>query len=228
MKYIREEIVKTENWIKHTAEQMQNLNYNDWMEKEIKKFSSKKTILLHSCCGPCSTAVIDALKDYFTITIVYYNPNIEPYEEYIKRKEEQKRYIKESHLPIEFLDIDYDNESFKKIAKNLESEPEGGARCHKCYYLRLDKTAQLAKEYHFDYFGTTLTVSPYKNAKVINTIGLEIEKKINENMCDEEKVLFLVSDFKKKEGYKKSIEMAKKYNLYRQEYCGCLYGKNLD
>lgn len=195
------------------------------MEKELKCFPKKKKILLHSCCGPCSTAVIDVLKDYFTITILYYNPNIEPYEEYIKRKEEQKRYIKESQLPILFLDIDYDNESFKKMAKNLENEPEGGARCHKCYYLRLDKAAQLAKQYHYDYFGTTLTVSPYKNAKVINTIGLEIEKEINKNKSDEKEVLFLVSDFKKKEGYKKSIELAKKYNLYRQEYCGCLYGK---
>lgn len=204
---------------------MENINYNDWMERELKRFPSKKTILLHSCCGPCSTAVIDALKDYFHITILYYNPNIEPLEEYEKRKKEQIRYIKESKLEIEFMDCDYDNESFKEIAKHLESEPEGGARCHKCYYLRLRKTIELALKNHFDYFGTTLTVSPYKNAKVINTIGLELEKEINKDKKEEEKVLFLVSDFKKKEGYKKSIELAKKYNLYRQEYCGCLYGK---
>lgn len=201
------------------------INYNELMERELKHFSSKKTILLHSCCGPCSTAVIDALKDYFHITILYYNPNIEPLEEYEKRKQEQIRYINESKLGIEFMDCDYENESFKEIAKNLEREPEGGARCHKCYYLRLRKTIDLALNNHFDYFGTTLTVSPYKNAKVINTIGLELEKEVNQNKKEEEKLLFLVSDFKKKEGYKKSIELAKKYNLYRQEYCGCLYGK---
>lgn len=207
-------------------EKTEKINYNDWMEQELKQFTNKKTILLHSCCGPCSTAVIETLKEYFHITILYYNPNIEPIEEYIKRKEEQKRYIKESKLDIDFLDVDYENEKFKEIAKNLEQEPEGGARCHKCYYLRLSKTARLAMENHFDYFGTTLTVSPYKNAKVINTIGLEIERELNEGKKEEEKVLFLVSDFKKKEGYKKSIELAKKYNLYRQEYCGCLYGKD--
>lgn len=220
------ELEKTEKWIKHSKELMQNLNYNDWMESELKRFPCKKTILLHSCCGPCSTAVIEALKDYFYITILYYNPNIEPYEEYIKRKEEQKRYIEESHLPIQLMDIDYDNESFKKISKDLEQEKEGGVRCHKCYRLRMEKTAHLAKNFHYDYFGTTLTVSPYKNAKMINTIGLEIEKEINGN-SEEDKVLFLISDFKKKEGYKKSIELAKKYNLYRQEYCGCLYGKKI-
>lgn len=201
------------------------MNYNDLMEQEISKFSNKKTILLHSCCGPCSTAVIDSLKDYFHITILYYNPNIEPFEEYLKRKEEQKRFIKECGYDIKFMDCDYDNESFKKIAKNLESEPEGGVRCHKCYHLRLEKTIKLAIENHFDYFGTTLTVSPYKNAKVINEIGLHLESVYNEKQNDEDKVLFLVSDFKKKEGYKKSIELSKKYNLYRQEYCGCMYGK---
>lgn len=197
------------------------------MERELSRFTSKKKILLHSCCGPCSTAVINVLKDYFFITILYYNPNIEPLEEYEKRKEEQKRYIKESGYKIDFMDIDYDHESFQKISKNLETEPEGGARCHKCYYLRLEKTAVLAEENRFDYFGTTLTVSPYKNARIINEIGLFLEKKINEKRNDEEKILFLVSDFKKKEGYKKSIEISKKYDLYRQEYCGCLYGKNL-
>lgn len=194
------------------------------MEKELKSFREKKTLLLHSCCGPCSTAVLDVLNDYFLITILYYNPNIEPFEEYIKRKNEQKRYIKESHLPIKMFDIDYDHECFQKIAKNLEKEKEGGVRCHKCYYLRLEKCAKLAKENHFDYFGTTLTVSPHKDAQVINSLGLAIEKNINEN-SSENKLLFLVSDFKKKEGYKKSIEISKQYNLYRQDYCGCLYGK---
>lgn len=225
MKYNRSDVNQTKAWINHNYDQLKNLNYNDWMERELNLFPNQKTILLHSCCGPCSTAVIDALKDYFHITILYYNPNIEPLEEYLKRKEEQIRYIKESKLGIEFMDCDYDNESFKEIAKNLKSEPEGGARCYKCYYLRLRKTAELALNNHFDYFGTTLTVSPYKNAKVINMIGLELEKTLNKDRNEEEKVLFLISDFKKKEGYKKSIALAKKYNLYRQEYCGCLYGK---
>lgn len=217
-----------EQFFKQNNTKIQNLNYNDCMERELKRFATKKTILLHSCCGPCSTAVIDTLKDYFVITILYYNPNIEPLEEYTKRKEEQKRYIKESGYEINMMDVDYDHESFQKISKHLEFEPEGGARCHKCYYLRLEKTALLAKENHFDYFGTTLTVSPYKNAKIINEIGLEIEEKINENLKEEQKISFLISDFKKKNGYKKSIEFSKKYGLYRQEYCGCLYGKKIN
>lgn len=192
-------------------------DYNVLMEKELENFSEKKSLLLHSCCAPCSSAVITRLQEYFNITILYYNPNIEPFDEYIKRKEEQRRFIKEFNPAIKFMDCDYDNESFKEVAKHLEKEPEGGARCHKCYYLRLSKTGQLAKENGFDYFGTTLTVSPYKNAEVINKIGLELEEK--------EAIKYLVSDFKKKDGYKKSIELSKKYQLYRQEYCGCLYAK---
>ena len=202
----------------------EKINYDFLMEQEIKKFSFKKNILLHSCCGPCSTAVISRLKDYFDITILYYNPNIEPLEEYEKRKKEQIRFLEEFDKNIKMLDIDYDNESFKKISKGLESEREGGARCHKCYYLRLEKTLEIAVKNHFDYFGTTLTVSPYKNAKVINEIGLLLEKRYFEKN-QEQPVLFLVSDFKKKNGYKKSIELSRQYNLYRQEYCGCLYGK---
>ncbi len=197
------------------------IDYNALMEQTIKNFPKKKTILLHSCCGPCSTAVIERLKDYFEITIFYYNPNIEPQEEYIKRKEEQKRYLKECGYAIQFLDCDYDHESFIKMAKGLEHEKEGGARCHKCYYLRLKKTFEVAKHYHFDYFGTTLTVSPYKSAKVINEIGLLLEKQSEEENSIPS---FLVSDFKKKEGYKKSIELSREFHLYRQEYCGCLYG----
>ncbi len=201
------------------------INYNALMEQEINAFSEKKTLLLHSCCGPCSTSVIDRLKDFFFITVLYYNPNIEPLEEYEHRKKEQIRFLKESGVLVSFMDIDYENEEFKKIAKGLENEREGGARCHKCYYLRLEKTMEKAIENHFAYFGTTLTVSPYKNAEVINNIGLKLEDIYNKDKNEEEKVLFLVSDFKKKEGYKKSIEFSKKYNLYRQEYCGCLFSK---
>lgn len=196
------------------------INYDKLMEEIINKLDGKKTLLLHSCCAPCSSSVITRLNDYFDITIYYYNPNIEPIEEYIKRKQEQIRFIKEFNPNIKFIDCDYENNEFKNISKNLESEKEGGARCHKCYYLRLEKTLNKALECNFDYYGTTLTVSPYKNSEVINNIGLFLEGEY------QNKVLYLVSDFKKQDGYKKSIELSKKYNLYRQDYCGCLYSKN--
>lgn len=198
---------------------MAKTNYDLLMQQELDNFSNKKNLLLHSCCAPCSSAVITRLRDYFNITILYYNPNIEPVEEYIKRKEEQIRFLNEFDQNIKILDVDYDNESFKKIAKNLEHEKEGGARCHKCYYLRLEKTLQMASINNYDYFGTTLTVSPYKNSDLINEMGLMLEKN------NDKPIKFLVSDFKKRNGYKLSIELSKNYNLYRQEYCGCLYGK---
>lgn len=191
-------------------------NYDKILEETINELKGRKpSLLLHSCCAPCSTAVITRLKDYFDVTIFYYNPNIEPLEEYLKRKEEQKRIV--SKFGIKFLDCDYENEIFKSISKGLEDLPEGGYRCHKCYELRLTKTAITAKENNFEYFGTTLTVSPYKNSQVLNAIGKDIEELT--------KVKFLYSDFKKKEGYKLSIELSKKYNLYRQNYCGCIYSK---
>lgn len=195
------------------------MNYHNKLLEMIESLNGeRKRVLLHSCCGPCSTAVLTFLKDYFDVTVLYYNPNIEPIEEYEKRKIEQIRFIKEFNEPsIKFLDCDYDNESFKNIAKGLENEPEGGARCIKCYKLRLEYTAKKAKELGFDYFGTTLTVSPYKNSNHINDIGAFLEKEYG--------IKFLYSDFKKKDGYKKSIELSKKYNLYRQDYCGCSYGK---
>lgn len=199
-------------------------NYDSLMQQEIDKFSDKKSLLLHSCCAPCSSAVITRLKDYFDITILYYNPNIEPIEEYNKRKEEQIHFLREFDSNIKILDIDYDNESFKKISKNLEHEKEGGARCHKCYYLRLEKTLEMASLHGFEYFGTTLTVSPYKNSDLINEMGLILEKNYLKNNSDSP-IYFLVSDFKKRDGYKLSIELSKKYNLYRQDYCGCLYSK---
>lgn len=206
---------------------MEKVNYNTLMEKHLSQFKEKKTLLLHSCCAPCSSSVITRLREYFAITILYYNPNIEPESEYLKRRAEQIRFLKEYAPEIKILDVSYENECFKEMAKGLESEPEGGARCHKCYYLRLEKTIQMALENHFAYFGTTLTVSPYKNAEVINRMGLKLEEMYN-NEQKEEKILFLVSDFKKKEGYKKSIELSKEYHLYRQEYCGCLYGKETE
>ncbi len=189
-------------------------NYDHLLEELIKNLDHKPKLLLHSCCGPCSSYVITYLKDYFDITILYYNPNIEPYEEYLKRKNEQIRLIKELNLPnLNFLDIDYHNEDYRAKIKGHEKDLEGGERCHLCYHLRLEKTATLAKEKGYEYFGTTLTVSPYKNAQVLNKLGEELESKYN--------IKWLYSDFKKKDGYKKSILLSIEYNLYRQDYCGC-------
>ena len=198
------------------------MNYQTKMEEIIKNNQSQGIIprlLLHSCCAPCSSHVIDTLNPYFDITILYYNPNIEPYEEYLRRKEEEIRFIKEfpHQNKLDILDCDYDEDKFQEIAKGLEDCPEGGARCIKCYYLRLDKTAQIAKENNFDYFGTTLTVSPYKKSDKLNEIGESLQNKYN--------IKYLYSDFKKKNGYKHSIELSKEYNLYRQDYCGCKYSK---
>lgn len=198
------------------------MNYNVEMEKileEIKKSNITPKLLLHSCCAPCSSHVISVLTNYFDITILYYNPNIEPLEEYEKRKQEEIRFINEfpNINKLDIIDCDYDNNIFHEMSKGLEQEKEGGARCVKCYHLRLDKTATIAKELDYDYFATTLTVSPLKNSEKLNTIGLFLENKYN--------IKYLVSDFKKKEGYKHSIELAKEYNLYRQDYCGCIYSK---
>ena len=194
------------------------MNYQNELDKLIKKLDYKPTLLLHSCCGPCSTQVLTYLCPFFNITVLYYNPNIEPIEEYIKRKNEQIRFIKEfNHDNINFLDCDYDNENYEELIKGLEKEPERGKRCYVCYRMRMEKTASTAKDNGYDYFCTTLSVSPYKNALWINEIGRELE--------DKYKVKWLYSDFKKKDGYKKSILLSQKYNLYRQNYCGCVYSK---
>ena len=196
------------------------INYNQMMMEIINSLKVRPRLLLHSCCGPCSTWCITKLTKYFDITVLYYNPNIEPQEEYEKRKKEQIKFINE-FKPInklDFMDCDYDNLAFEKMANGLEKEPEGGKRCHKCYELRLQKTAEIAKNEGYDFFGTTLTVSPYKNSQIINEIGEKIAKEMD--------VKFLYSDFKKEDGYKKSIELSKEYNLYRQDYCGCHYSKD--
>lgn len=195
-----------------------NINYNEEMKKIISNLDDHNKLLLHSCCGPCSSSVIERLRDYFDITVIYYNPNIEPKEEYEKRKSEQLRLLNE--LGIKFMDIDYLNNEYHKKIKGYENEPENGLRCPLCFELRLDKTASKAKENNFDYFGTTLTVSPHKNSKIINEIGLKLEEKYG--------VKFLLSDFKKEDGYKRSIELSRKYDLYRQDYCGCLYSKGVN
>jgi len=194
-------------------------NYSNLCEEILKNINGKKKILLHSCCAPCSSYVITYLTNYFDITILYYNPNIYPYEEYLKRKKEQIKLIKKlnNKNKIDIIDCDYDNNLYNKLIKGLENEPERGNRCTICYQMRMEKTANIAKENNYDYFCTTLSVSPYKNSKLINEIGKELEKKYN--------IKWLYSDFKKKDGYKKSIELSKKYNLYRQDYCGCIYSK---
>ena len=200
-----------------------NRNYQKEMEKMIEGLQGeRKSLLLHSCCAPCSSAVLEKLQEIFEITVFFYNPNISEDTEYRKRVEEQKRLIeafnrKNSDCPIKMIDGDYEPQEFYKIAKGLENCPEGGERCFRCYALRLEKTAQLAKEAEFDYFTTTLTISPLKNAGKLNEIGEEMSEKYG--------AAFLPSDFKKKEGYKRSIELSKEYDLYRQNFCGCAFSK---
>lgn len=201
---------------------MNKINYQLELDKLINKIEGENTIkslLLHSCCAPCSSYVLSYLNRYFNITVFYYNPNITNQEEYLKRKQEQIRLI--SELPavnkISILDADYNPEKFFEISNGLEDCREGGERCFKCYELRLKATAEAAKENDFDYFCTTLTISPLKNAQKINEIG--------HILGDEYGIPFLPSDFKKKEGFKKSIELSRIYNLYRQNYCGCIYSK---
>ena len=195
------------------------MNYNEQMEEIVKKFDTKKRLLLHSCCAPCSSSVIERLIPFFNITVLYYNPNIAPQEEYELRKKEQINFIEKLNdkYSIDYLEIDYENDLYEKEIENLKKEKEGGKRCFVCYEMRLKKTAMLAKKLGYDFFTTTLTVSPYKNASKINEIGFKLENTY--------KVSFLPCDFKKKNGYLRSIELAKKYKLYRQNYCGCIYSK---
>ncbi len=194
------------------------VNYQNKLMTIINSLQTRPHILLHSCCGPCSATVLTFLVTYFDITVFYYNPNIEPRAEYEKRKQEQIRFIQEfNNEHITFLDCDYANQDFRKQIVGLEQEKEGGARCAVCFKLRLEETARLAKKLNFDYFGTTLTVSPHKNSQIINEIGALLEGEYG--------VKYLYSDFKKKDGYKKSIELSKQYHLYRQDYCGCLFGR---
>ena len=201
---------------------MQKINYQKNLDKiieNIEKSGETPTLFLHSCCAPCSSYVLEYLSEYFKITIFYYNPNIYPEEEYLKRVAEQKRLI--SQLPsknkVDFEEIGYDSSEFFNAVKGLENIPEGGERCFACYRLRLEKTAKLAAEKGFDYFTTTLSISPYKNAQKLNEISAELGEIY--------KVKALPADFKKKEGYKRSIELSAEYNLYRQNYCGCVFSQ---
>jgi hypothetical protein len=201
-------------------------NFQKELDKLIENMEKSgevgKTLLLHSCCAPCSSYCMEYLRQYFNITVFYYNPNISYQEEYRKRVEEQKRLIEafnrlETGFPINVIEGDYEPDKFYEIAKGLEDCKEGGERCFKCYELRLRKTAELALRQGFDYFTTTLTISPLKNAAKLNEIG--------ESLASEYGINWLVSDFKKKNGYKRSTELSKEYNLYRQDYCGCVYSK---
>lgn len=194
-------------------------NYQLKMEGMLSEIPNGITpkLMLHACCAPCSSYVLETLANYFDITIVYYNPNIYPKAEYDKRLGELRKLINviNSKNKIDILEVEYDEESFYDISKGLENEPEGGERCHKCYYLRMSKIAFLAQKYNYDYFTTTLSISPYKDAECLNRIGEVLEKKYG--------IRYLYADFKKKDGYKKSIELSKKYSLYRQDYCGCKF-----
>lgn len=190
------------------------------MEREINEIQGRPRLLLHSCCGPCSSSVLDFLKKHFEITVFYSNSNIYPEEEYKKRLENQRKLVK-SMFPegnVGLLESRYDHNSFLEAAKGTEAEREGGLRCEKCFALRLEDTARAAMENGFEYFTTTLSVSPHKNAEKINAIGMKLTEKYTG-------IKYLMSDFKKKDGYRRSIELSKKYGLYRQNYCGCEFSK---
>lgn len=201
---------------------MNKRNYQKELDKIIEKNQEEgivPTLLLHSCCAPCSSYCIEYLSQYFRITVYYYNPNISEQEEYLKRVREQKKLIQSMPVkyPVSFLEGEYKPEDFFAVAKGLEQCPEGGERCFLCYELRLSNTAHRCRELGFDYFTTTLSISPLKNAEKLNEIGERLAKEMG--------ISYLVSDFKKREGYKRSIELSKEYDLYRQNFCGCAFSK---
>ncbi|MGN1194519.1 MAG: epoxyqueuosine reductase QueH [Acutalibacteraceae bacterium] len=198
------------------------INYQKELEKLIEKNQKEGTtpsLLLHACCAPCSSYCLEYLSDYFKITVFYYNPNISPESEYVHRVAEEKRLISSLNVKnkIDFIEGEFNPTDFYEAVKGLEDVKEGGERCFKCYRLRLEQTAKLAQKLGFDYFTTTLTISPLKNAEKINEIGEELSEKYG--------VMHLPSDFKKKDGYKRSIELSKQFLLYRQDYCGCAFSK---
>lgn len=198
------------------------VNYSKMTDKiisEVCKDNHRPRLLLHSCCAPCSTSVIEYLNDYFDITVFYYNPNITDEKEYNIRKCEQIEFINRlsQENPVKFLEGDYKPDEFYDLARGLENHKEGGLRCDACYQKRLQETAKVASQGEFDYFTTTLTVSPLKKAQKINEIGKELEEKY--------KLSYLYSDFKKKKGYERSVEISNAYGLYRQNYCGCEFSK---
>ena len=191
-------------------------NFDIKMQEQIKGMERGAKLLLHSCCAPCSTACLQRLKDDFAITVLYYNPNIDDEAEYQKRKAEQMRLLQETGW-ADFIDCDHDKQAFESMSKGLEEEPERGKRCYLCYALRLQKTAQVAKQHGFDFFATTLTLSPLKNVDWLNEIGEKVGGRYEIN--------YLYTDFKKRGGYLQSIELSKQYGLYRQDFCGCKFSQ---
>ena len=202
---------------------MNKINYQKLTDKVIDGLGERvPRLLLHSCCAPCSSYTLEYLANYFEITVLYYNPNISPEGEFEKRFAEQKRLIESmpAKHKITLIKGEYNYDDFEKAARGYEEVPEGGERCFRCYRLRLSRAAELAREKGFDYFCTTLSISPLKNSQKINEIGYELEKEYG--------VAWLPSDFKKREGYKRSIELSREYNLYRQNFCGCIYSRGGD
>lgn len=201
---------------------MNKINYQKILEEKlnsISKIEEKSSLLLHACCAPCSSYVLEYLSTYFNITVLFYNPNISSESEYLHRAEELKRFVSEADLanPVKVMICDYNDREFYEYVKGFEKYPEGQERCFKCYRLRLEKTAQIALENKFDFFTTTLSISPLKNAQKLNEIGKELEEQYE--------IEYLYSDFKKNNGYKRSIELSKEYQLYRQNFCGCVFSK---
>ena len=196
------------------------MNYDFEMEKQMRNLQEGTSLLLHACCAPCSSAVLERLGNFFDLTIFYYNPNISEKTEYEKRIQEIEKLISKfpTKYPIKLIKGTYNPELFFKISKGLENEPERGKRCYACYQLRLEESAKIAEKYGYDFFATTLTLSPHKNSNWLNEIGNSLENQYHTH--------YLYSDFKKKNGYKRSIELSKEYQLYRQDYCGCIYSKN--
>ena len=197
-------------------------NYAKELERLIQKLQQEGRVprlLLHACCAPCSSAVLEYLSQYFAITLLYYNPNIAPLEEYQKREAELRRLVSQMKFthPVELLPCQYDGQAFVQAARGLEGEPEGGKRCEACFRLRLRYAAQEAARLRFDYYTTTRSISPMKNAPLLNQLGEEIGREFG--------VAHLPSDFKKKDGYKRSVQLSKEYDLYRQDYCGCAFSK---
>lgn len=198
-------------------------NYQRELEQileELKKEGKIPKLFLHSCCAPCSSYVLEYLSEYFEITVFYYNPNIYPPREYEERAREQKRFIEQfpARYPISYVEGKYDTKRFYEMAKGLEHIPEGGERCFRCYELRMREAAMLAKEGGYDFFTTTLSISPLKNAQKLNEIGEALQSELG--------IRHLPSDFKKKGGYQRSTQLSKEYELYRQNYCGCVFSKN--
>ena len=206
--------------IEKKVTELNKRNYQKELDKlidNIKKEEKVPRLLLHSCCAPCSSYVLEYLSQYFEVTVFYYNPNIYPESEYTKRVLEQQKLISEMRFkyPVTFIAGNYDSEKFYNMARGLENVKEGGERCFKCYELRLREAAKIAKNGEYDFFTTTLSISPLKNAQKLNEIGMLL--------AEEYGIEYLLSDFKKKNGYKRSVELSEQYGLYRQDYCGCVF-----